>query len=157
MAAALVLALGLGAGGGWAAHRPWRGYGVTVLAREALAAHQLLAPGGVQVADWPDTRLAGRVAAPDLSASGYVLQARQPVVTDEGVGQILIYATAQGGRISLFVRPMRLRDMTEPMQAVSGAPGWAWATDGLGVSLIASAPMPALRDLAEQVRRTLRS
>ena len=156
MAASVALALCLGAGGGWMARRPGRAHGVTVLAREALAAHQLLAPGGVQRVDWPDTGLAGRIAAPDLSAAGYVLRERQPVVTDEGVGQILIYAGVRGQRISLFIRPMQRRDMTEPMQPVSGAPGWAWATDGLGVSVISSEPVPTLRDLAETVRRRLR-
>ncbi len=156
MAAAVVLALCLGVGGGWMARPPVHVGGVTVLAREALAAHQLLAPGGVQDVDWPDAGLAGRLPAPDLATAGYVLRERRPVVTDEGVAQVLIYAGARGQLISLFVRPMRRRDMTAPMQPVSGAPGWAWATDGLGVTVIASEPTPALRDLAETLRRTLR-
>lgn len=159
VAAGMVLALLVGAGGGWLAHQPAPPNGVTVLAREALAAHQLLAPdgSGVQPADWPDTGLAGRVVAPDLSAAGYTLQGRQPVVTDEGVALLVLYANTAGERISLFVRPMRKRDMTAPMQAVGGAPGWAWATDGMGVSLISSSPTPALRNLAEHVRQSLKS
>ncbi len=157
VAASIVVALLVGAGGGWMAHRPERPNGVTVLAREALAAHQLVAPGGVQAVDWPDTGLAGRVVAPDLSGAGYVVQGRQAVVTDEGVALLVLYRNDAGERISLFVRPMRNRAMTAPMQAVGGAPGWAWATDGMGISLISSTPTPALRDLAERVRRSLRS
>ena len=156
VAAGMVLATCAGAGGGWLAHRPARPNGVTVVAQEALAAHQLLATDGARSVAWSGGHPAGQMAAPDLSASGYTIQDSQSVVTTEGIGQLFIYADAAGRRISLFIRPMRNRSLTAPMQPVSGAAGWAWATDGLGASLISSAPTPTLRDLAEHVRLTLR-
>jgi anti-sigma factor RsiW len=155
--AAIAASIVLGVGTGWVARGSDRQTGVASIAKEALAAHQLLTPGAVRPVNWADPGLAGRIDPPDLSTAGYTLKGRKVVATDEGVGSLLMYEDGGGNWISVFVRPMHQRDMTAPMQPIGNAPGWAWATDGLGVSLIASTPFPQLHRLADEVRRTLRS
>jgi anti-sigma factor RsiW len=155
--AAIAASIVLGIGTGWLARGSDRPTGVASIAKEALAAHQLLTPGAVRTVEWADPGMAGRITPPDLSAAGYTFKGRQVVATDEGLGSMLMYEDGAGNWISVFMRPMHQRDMTAPMQPVGNAPGFAWATDGLGVSLIASTPFPQLHGLADEVRRSLRS
>jgi anti-sigma factor RsiW len=156
-AASLAATLLLGVAIGWTVHPSDRPWSVERVAQEAITTHQLFAPGQVQTVSWADPAMTTRLAAPDLSAAGYVLTQRQVVATREGVGSVFVYRNEAGNRISVFVRPMLRRDAAFPMRPVEGAPGWAWAEGGLGVSLISSEPAVDLHDLANEVRRLLPS
>lgn len=157
--ASLAASLLLGAVGGWTAHRLVQPWSVEQVAREAMTAHRLFAAasGPAQDIGWADPAFTTRLAAPDLSAAGYTLTQRQVVATNEGVGSVFVYRNDAGNRISVFVRPMLSRNAAFAMRPVEGAPGWAWAKDGLGVSLISSQSSPTLQDLADKVRRLLSS
>jgi hypothetical protein len=56
------------------------------------------------------------------------------------------------------MRRMRDRDLNAPMQPVNdaGTFGFAWARDGLGVSLVASQKLPTLHELSDRVRDEMR-
>jgi anti-sigma factor RsiW len=159
VAASLAAMLVVGVFTGWTVHRLVQPWTIEQVAEEALTAHRLFAsaPGPAQEVGWADPGFTTRMAAPDLSAAGYTLTQRQVVATAEGIGSLFIYRGAAGNRISVFVRPMLRRSAAFSMRPVQGAPGWAWASDGLGVSLISSEPTPGLHGLADEVRRRLSS
>jgi anti-sigma factor RsiW len=149
----------LGVFTGWTVHRLVAPWSVEQVVAEALTAHRLFAsaPSLAQDIGWADPGFTTRLAAPDLSAAGYTLTQRQLVATAEGMGSVFIYRSAAGNQISVFVRPMLRQDAAFSMRPVGGALGWAWAKEGLGVSLISSEPSPGLHGLADEVRRRLSS
>lgn len=159
VAASLAAMLVIGVFTGWTVHRLLQPWTVEQLAKEALTAHRFFAsvPARAQDVGWADPAFTTRLAAPDLSGAGYTLLQRQVVATAEGIGSVFVYRSAAGNRISVFVRPMLRHDAAFSMRPVEGAPGWAWAEDGLGVSLISSEPSPGLHGLADEVRRRLSS
>jgi len=158
VAASLAAMLVIGVFTGWTANRLLQPWTVEQVAKEALTAHRLFASAPTaQEVGWADPAFTTRLVAPDLSAAGYTLVQREVVATAEGIGSIFIYRSAAGNRISVFVRPMLSHDAAFSMRPVEGAPGWAWAEDGLGVSLISSEPSPGLHGLADEVRRRLSS
>jgi anti-sigma factor RsiW len=102
--AAIAASIVLGIGTGWLARGSDRPTGVASIAKEALAAHQLLTPGAVRTVEWADPGMAGRITPPDLSAAGYTFKGRQVVATDEGLGSMLMYEDGAGNWISVFMR-----------------------------------------------------
>ncbi|MEA2773068.1 MAG: hypothetical protein QOD93_6030 [Acetobacteraceae bacterium] len=85
---------------------------------------------------------------PDLSAQGYRLIGGRVLSTMVGPAAMLMYDDDQGGRITLFLQPMR--SDVAPMQPVSSgaANGFAWIDGHMGFGVISDgeAPMHGLAD-----------
>ncbi len=164
VAAGILLALAVGAGGGWMARGPSLPGGITSVAMEASAVHQAFAanvvasaPGTTaqaQLTSWLIAKTGHKVAPPDLSRSGFRLVSAQLVATMQGPACMYLYDGPQGLRITLFMRPMEKRDMSAPMRPMHGKDtvGYVWARNGLGYGLVASEPLETLHTLANQIR-----
>lgn len=164
-AASILVALVVGAGGGWMAHTPNPERGIAAVATEAAIAQRVFAMDPMhpvefagdqqaQLVNWVSTRLGRPVVPPDLSKSGYHLMGGRVVATEHGPAGMFLYQNADDHRMTLFVRPMGKIDMNAKMQPVQMADttGFVWANNGLGISLVANHPMANLHDLANQVR-----
>lgn len=168
-AAAVLLALGLGGGGGWAL----RGVlspaetDVAALMREAVANHvvytadrrrptELGEDQRDDLARWVSNRLNHKVAPPDLTDSGFRYIGGRLAATPEGPAGLFMYQNADGVRLTIFVRP-DAQARNAPLAPVDGKPmgGAAWIEKGVGYSVVAPVPADELRRIAEQVKRVL--
>lgn len=158
MAASVALALSLGLGSGWMLRDREVPLGLASVEQEATIVHDAgkgstIAAGNVaQLAAWGGRTLGRPVHPPDLSAAGYQLTGGQLVTTDHGPACVFFYKDGNGSRISLFVRPMYGHDMTAPMRPMRRIPGYIWAQDGLGISMVADMPDGDLHRLANHAR-----
>ncbi|MCH4023332.1 MAG: anti-sigma factor [Acetobacter sp.] len=158
MAASIVLALSIGLGGGWFLRDREVPLGLASVEQEATIVH-VSGPGSItaegtvaQLAAWGGKAFGRPVHPPDLSAAGYHLLRGQLVTTDHGPACVFFYKDEHGTPISLFIRPMYGRDTTAPMRPMRHMPGYIWAQDGLGISMISDASVQNLHNLANQAR-----
>lgn len=166
-AAAAVGFLFVGGSGGWYLHElatPAK-EGVIALADEATDSFEtyaadrvrpveLRADSTVELVDWATERLKRKPVLPDLSKVGYRLMGGRVVSTPHGAALMLMYDDDQGTRLVMLTRPMvvdQTRTMTPHSQGMVG--GWAWASDGMGYSLVGSLPPETLHPLADEIRR----
>lgn len=171
VAASVMLALGLGAAGGWVAGSgvfAGAGGGLGALAREAAASYAVygtdplrpveLPPGSRDaLVQWLSARMARGVAPPDLRLAGYAFMGGRLVPTDHGPAGLFLYDSAQGGRLMVFVRPMPSSGTTAIRQTdAAGLDGCAWIEDGMGYGVIAPEPYDRLLELARHVRAQVR-
>jgi len=158
MAASVALALSLGLGSGWMLRDREVPLGLASVEQEATIVHDAgkgstIAAGNVaQLAAWGGRTLGRPVRPPDLSTAGYQLTGGQLVTTDHGPACVFFYKDGNGSHISLFVRPMFGRDMTAPMRPMRRIPGYIWAQDGLGISMVADTSDGDLHRLADHAR-----
>jgi anti-sigma factor RsiW len=165
VAAGILVALAVGAGSGWMARGPSMPTGVASVAMEAASVHRMFAAGGeyaaprdaaarTELTSWLSRQLGRPATPPDLSGSGFHLVGGQLVATDQGPGGMYLYDGPRGVRITLFMRPMKKRDMNASMRPMHRADteGYVWAQNGLGFSLVTSEPMEMLHGLANQIR-----
>lgn len=158
MAASIVLALSIGFGSGWFLRDRRVPVGLAAVEQEAAIVRKAsqgstITEGNVaQLAAWGGRTLGRPVRPPDLSAAGYRLTGGQLVTTDHGPACVFFYKDDSGARISLFVRPMYGVDVTAPMRPMRHLPGYLWAQDGLGISMVADTSMSSLHTLANHAR-----
>jgi anti-sigma factor RsiW len=165
VAAGILVALAVGAGSGWMARGPSMPTGVASVAMEAASVHRMFAAGGssaapydaaakAELASWLSRELGRPATPPDLSGAGFHLVSGRLVATDQGPAGMYLYEGPHRVRITLFMRPMKKRDMSAPMRPTHGADtvGYVWAQSGLGFSLVTGEPMEMLRGLANQIR-----
>jgi anti-sigma factor RsiW len=162
MAAAIAMALLVGAGSGWVAHGPGQSTGLAALSQEATSVHQAFAEASqpypepisttntAELVSWATHRLGRKIAPPDLSAAGYTLLGGRLIATTHGSGCMFLYKDDGGNRITVFMRPMQRIDENAPMRPIDK--GYVWARNGLGVSLISTAALPGLHSLSNAVR-----
>jgi anti-sigma factor RsiW len=168
VAAGLVLALALGAGGGWSLRGLTIPGEVARLAMQAATAHRVFATAtGVQVdigpadraalVSWLGERLGRRIGVPDLSAFGYHLRGGRMLAAMRGPAVLLIYDDGKGGRLTVYVQPMR-GDEVAPMQhvTVEKTDTLAWIRSRMFCSVIADGAAAPLLSLADQVRSGLK-
>lgn len=139
--------------------------GVGALSREAADnyrvyasdAHRPVEIGPAQKAElvrWVSNRVSSSVEVPDLQAAGYRFLGGRLVSTPHGPAALFIYDDAQGLRLAVMVRPMRVEKNTAMSEhAEDGLSGVSWATDGIGYSLVGPTPSAMLHPLADDVRR----
>lgn len=110
LAASCVLALGLGAFGGWT----WRGASAASAEppmADAVAAYRLFArePGGgdapAAMQAWLAAHFGASGEVPDLRTQGFALQGGRRLSTPEGAAAMLVYEDRAGSRIVLYLRP----------------------------------------------------
>ena len=171
IAAAVVLALGLGGAGGWLARGSSgeASAGIASLSREANAsyatyafdaAHPVEIDGEhkAQLVSWVSTRLQRPVAVPDLQPAGYHLIGGRLVATEHGPAALFLYDDAAGARLAVLVRPMTIERDTPAMQRNDGPfGGWSWADKGLGYSIVGNGRGTDLHPLADDVRSQARA
>jgi len=167
LAAAAVVLLVAGGSGGWYLRDmtlpPTEG--VVALAREASDSFatyaadrtrpvELRADNMVELVDWATERMGQKPVLPDLSKSGYRLMGGRVVSTPHGAGLMLMYDNDQGTRLVMLTRPMAV-DQTRTMTPHSQGKvdGWAWASNGMGYSLVGSLSSEALHPLADDIRQ----
>lgn len=169
-AATVVLAVGLGAAGGWmlsslTALRQLSG--VAALEHEAVANHLVYAAdrqrpielGAAErdnLTQWVSNRLRHPVAPPDLAVLGYRFMGGRLVATAHGAAALFLYDNDRGPRLSIFVRPMR-SDETTPILVldIGAVDGCAWVEHGIGYALIPNEPYEQLERMSEYVRKQL--
>jgi anti-sigma factor RsiW len=168
IAASVVLALGIGLGGGWLLHTPQdpgqAQQAMKRLEQEALTSHAVYSvdirhpievPGTEEphLRQWLSNRLNQTVVVPDLSALGYHLIGGRLLATEGGkAAALLMYDDTEHHRISLLLRPMApaLR-VSEVLIGKDGVNGHAWIKNGLGVAVVASMPEDEISSLAARI------
>ena len=165
-AAAVVLALGIGAAGGWylGSRSP---PGLDVLAQEAAANYAVFAPDSVRPVElwaaqrhalsrWLSKRLHYPVSPPNLSAVGYHLLGGRLVATPRGAAGMFMYGDDHGGRLVLFMRPMSTRT-TAPIREVDTGNlyGCAWVEQGMGYTVVAGQSYRHLLELSRHIKQQL--
>lgn len=141
--------------------------GVVALAGEASQNYAAFAPDSirpvevradhiVELVDWATARMGRKPVLPDLSRSGYRLMGGRVVPSPRGPGLMLMYDNDRGTRLVMLTRPMIVDQNRTMMRHMEGdVEGWAWATDGMGYSLVGAMPSDALHPLADDVRRQI--
>ncbi|QFR32359.1 anti-sigma factor [Ancylobacter sp. TS-1] len=171
MAAAAVLLLSVGAGGGWSLRgmAPPTSEGVQAIAREAAASYVTYAPDQVRpveirasdrdvLAAWTAKRVGRPIGIPDLTAAGYRLMGGRVVPTEHGPAALFMYDDDSGARLVMLARPMKTEpDMPMSPHSQGDLNGFAWADNGLGYSLVGGVASDRLHPLANEVRRQIRS
>ena len=170
MAAAVLLALGLGGYGGYfirGSASDVTPTGIAALAREASTSYAVYAADPLRPVEmgpekraeliaWVSDRLKRPVAVPDLSKSGYRFIGGRLVTTEHGPAGMFIYDDASGTRLAMLVRPMAVqRDTRMMQQSDGGISGYTWADRGLGYSVVGTESAQTLHPLADEVRRQL--
>jgi anti-sigma factor RsiW len=138
---------------------------VTRLGMEAAAAHTVFAADPAhpieigsenqpELQAWIDRKLRRPVNVPDLSAQGYRLIGGRVLSTMIGPAAMLVYDDDHGGRITVFLQPMR--SDVAPMQPVRGdaANGYAWIDAHMGYSVISDGDT-SMHGLADRVRQAM--
>jgi anti-sigma factor RsiW len=167
-AASVLLALGIGLGGGWVLHTaatPGRTQqAMAYLEQEALTSHvvyavdrrhpvEVVSAETAHLQQWLSNRLDRTVVAPDLSALGYHLIGGRLLATEHGgAAALLMYDDASHQRISVLLRPMAaaLRAPDAVIQQ-DGVNGRAWIRSGLGVAVVATLPPDDIARLATRI------
>lgn len=167
LAAAIILAFGVGAGGGlWFGSRP--STGISVLAEEAAVSYAVYAVDQRRPVEipaehrdvmtrWLSNRLSRRVTPPDLSTLGYELLGGRLVASPLGAAALFVYENVHGKRLIIYVRPMAEKSETTAIKSVdvNELDGCAWVDQGVGYSLIADESYANLLELSEHVKQQL--
>jgi anti-sigma factor RsiW len=167
-AAAVVLAFGLGAGGGWFLHGDLPAQNtLRLLAQDAVANHMVYSAdqrrptelGATQrddLARWVSNRLKHPVAPPDLTADGYTYMGGRLAATSDGPAGLFMYDNGKGVRLTVFVLPLHSA-ASAPIQHVDFAhvDGCAWIDKNIGYTVVGDLPPAELRRIAEVVRQQL--
>ena len=168
MAAAVVLAIGLGGVGGWFAGRPTvpsrNEHAADVLVKQAVASYAVYGadaahPVEFTAAQLPalipylSKRLARPVEVPPLDAVGFRLIGGRIVPTEYGSpALLLVYENQSGDRIGLLLRPMapELRWSVHPVSA-KGVAGDCWIGGGMGYAVVGPEKAADLDRVTKQV------
>jgi anti-sigma factor RsiW len=167
IAAAVLLAFGLGGAGGWVMHGRFGGApsDLTLLAQDAIANHVVYAAdrkrptelGADQRGDlarWVSNRLNHPVTPPDISSTGFRFMGGRLAATPQGPAGQFMYQNADGARLTIFVLPMRdASDTPTRMVDVGATDGCAWIDKGVGYTVVAPVSPDELYQLAMEVRR----
>lgn len=165
VAAAIFLALAVGAGGGlWFGSRPLTETGA--LAEEAAINDVVCAVDEPRPVEIPadqrnvmtrrlSNRLSRQVAPPDLSATGYQPPGARLVASPPGAATRFVYENARRNRLIIYVRPMADQGQTTAIKAVdvNDLDGCAWIEQGAGYALVATEDYTHRLELSQDVRQ----
>jgi anti-sigma factor RsiW len=170
MAAAVLLSFGLGTYGGLNLQGTSQSAGgVAALADEARTSYAVYASDAehavelgperkAELVRWVSAKVKRPVEVPDLSKAGYRFAGGRVVATDHGAAGMFVYEGADKSRLAVMVRPMARETDTPMMHHSDGSVGgYAWATSGLGYSLVGTERAEVLHPLADEVRRQTRT
>ncbi len=168
-AAVVLVALGVGAAGGWYARdgsfRPRTPSGTLIQA--ATLAHATYVPevrhpvevGAEQQAHlvtWLSKRVGTALRAPDLQEQRYELVGGRLLPSDNGPAAQFMYENLQGQRLTLYVRRSATGNDTAFRFAQQGnVLSFYWVDRGFGYALSGEIDRPALHGIADEVYRQL--
>lgn len=169
VAAAILPARGVGAGGGfWFGSRPLTGIGA--IAEEAATSYIVYAVDQHRPVEipadqrnvmtrWLSNRLNRQVAPSDLSAAGNELLGGRLVASPHGAAALFVHENAHQKRLIAYVRAMAEPDETTAIKAADGndLDGCAWIEQGIGYSLVAKEDYAHILELSRDVRQELAS
>jgi anti-sigma factor RsiW len=169
--AGLLIALSLGAAGGWIARDHQTRDDMEWLTMQATAAHRVfvsdnerpveLGPDSqASLVTWIADRLGRRVDVPDLTHFGYHFIGGRVLAAVGGPAAMLMYGDSSGNRVTVYVQPMAT-DATLPMRLVTRntVAGYAWINQQIGYGVMSNGTDagPALHAVANLVRDDMRS
>ncbi len=164
--AGILLALGVGAGAGWAGRAYTTspdGNTLTTLSRQALGAYQIYAAEGrhaVEVSaneethliSWLSKRVGAPLGVPKLTKAGFHLVGGRLVAEGRLPVALLLYENDQGQRVTLYVRACGGAVDTPVRFASDGAvSAFYWIDEPLAMALTSDLPRDALAQLARMV------
>ncbi len=169
VAAGFLIALSLGAAGGWIS----RGYhgrdDMEWLTMQATSAHRVFVSDTTHPAQegpdaqaslvsWMADRLGRRVDVPDLTRFGYRFIGGHVLAAVGGPAAMLMYDDSAGNRVTVYVQPMATDD-TLPMRSVTrnAVAGFAWINKQIGYGVMSNSADQSLHALANKVRDDMRS
>ena len=167
-AAALALLL-VGAIAGWFG-RDLAQHGdriVQALASESFSAHKVFvvevrhpvevaAEKEQHLVRWLTKRLGADVRAPDLRPQGYKLVGGRLLSADTGPAAQMMYETAEGARLTLYVRQnVRGQETAFRFKAADGLSGFYWMESDLAYAIVAELPRERLLAIATVVYEQL--
>lgn len=168
LAASIVLALSIGAVGGWLSHTRLAldrtELAMSVLQRQAVASYAVYVtdrnrptelPGAERdlLARWLSNRLSRTVVPPDLSEYGYTLIGGRLVATEQGhASALFVYQDSDGNRMSLLMRPMS-PDLRVPMVDWdhNQLNACSWIDAGMGYALLGAVPDDKIDRIARRL------
>jgi anti-sigma factor RsiW len=169
IAAGLLIALSVGAAGGWLARDRERPDDFEWLAMQATAAHRVfvsdnerpveLGPDSqARLVSWIEGRLGRRVDVPDLTHFGYHFIGGRVLAAVGGPAAMLMYGDEAGNRVTVYVQPMAT-DATLPMRLITRntVAGYAWINRQIGYGVMSNNADPGLHAVANRVRDDMRS
>lgn len=170
MAAAALLLLALGAGGGYLAGRVGPGIEASAedrLSEDAIAAHMLYASEqrhAVEVGandkdhllSWLSNRVGLTLVAPDLAAEGFELVGGRLLPAGQKTAALLLYEDAKGNRISIYVTAEGeekakgiYKDEDDDASAIY------WLDEGWGCAVVGTLPQEQLLDVGRKAYRQM--
>ncbi|ANH68346.1 anti-sigma factor [Mitsuaria sp. 7] len=164
LAAAVLIALGVGSVGGWQVRDRWEpSSGIAALAGEARSSYLAYAADAPEDLDRErllrlvSDKLQRPVEIPDLSAAGYRFAGGRLVATVHGPAGMFFYDRTDGTRMAVMLRPMAVEKEAPMMAQTTGAVGgYSWAMRGLGYSVVGTESPTTLHPVADEVRRQAR-
>jgi anti-sigma factor RsiW len=169
VAAAGLLAFGVGAAGGWFLHAPasWDRpeSAVALLGQQALASHAVYATdqrhpievSGAALDDlqqWLSNRLGSQLFPPDLSTLGFKLIGGRLLATERGnPAALFMYDDARFRRLSVVIRPMVSRSHAPQFDMSQNTMnGCGWIENGVGYAVVAEMSDSELDRVAKQIK-----
>ena len=166
-AAAAIILLALGVGGGWLARAAFDAPSPSGrLIAEAVNAHTVyvgesrhaVEVGGEEsthLSSWLSNRLSTPLPMPDLTAEGFALVGGRLLPGEPGLGgraAQLMYEDASGERITVYVTPA-LPDGRPVVQLASldGAAAFYWANARITCTVVGSLPQPQMQTVSQAV------
>lgn len=160
MAAACVLALGLGGAAGWQLREARLASEHPPMA-DAVAAYRLFAaeamPAAFDLRDrdtlqtWLRTHFGAAGDVPDLQSQGFRLSNGHLLSTPEGAAAMLVYQGRDGARIGLYLRPRTAR-LTKGERQDGRLLAQYWAEGDTAFALVAPATQARVREIAPLLR-----
>ncbi|WP_028006658.1 anti-sigma factor family protein [Solimonas flava] len=164
LCASWLLAVGLGVLGGWqgrgALARPAPMADAVeayrVFASDRLRPVELRAGQGADLQAWLAGRLGRPLALPDLGTYGFALLGGRLLSTSEGAAALVFYESADGRRISFYVRPSRRQPEPSVGTRRDGplTTRW-WFHDGYGYAVVGAADDARTRAIQDALPDTI--
>lgn len=171
MAAALLLLAVGGAGGYWAGHKAvtvamsrdaapasWLTLATTAhktFAVEVVHPVEVPAENAQHLAKWLGKRLDFKLAIPDLTPAGFKLMGGRLLSSETGPTGQLMYEDANGGRVTLYLRPNAGDETSFRFVEQNGVSAFYWIEEGLAMAIVGNQPRGTLQDLATLAYKAL--
>lgn len=168
MVAAAVIVLAIGSGIGWFGRGyEDRGGAADGFITAAIAAHELFAVQKAHAVEvpadqaghlgaWLTDTLDRRLALPNLSNKGYALLGGRILPAASSAAAQIMYETAEGKRISLYLTPRGANDPGDNHYAeVASLDALYWANDAVTCTIVGDLSRAEMEDIASQVFRAL--
>lgn len=161
LAAAMIAALAVGAGGGWAARgtlapQP-QAASVVQAAMRAFATYsvevmhpvEVRADDAAHLTNWLSRRLGHPISPPDFAAAGFTLMGGRVVPAEGGTAAMLMYDNAAGQRITLYVAADKHdRETAFRFAEDNGVQAFVWTDRDLSYAVVGAVPRETLRRIA---------